>query len=99
MLIPVFFYPANYYCHFVWLLPLLGTRDKQPYDWLFTYVSVVLLTMTVLQYPTLFTGWSDVVYTWQSVILLVGFAAIFGLMTWDAWKGRGAGEPAEAGAT
>ncbi|HXI59595.1 MAG TPA: hypothetical protein VNO55_26185 [Polyangia bacterium] len=96
MLIPVFFYPANYYCHFVWLLPLLGTRDKQPYDWLFTYVSVALLAMTVLQYPTLFTGWSDVVYTWQSVILLAGFAAILGALAWDAWRGEGAKEAASA---
>ncbi|HVR62294.1 MAG TPA: discoidin domain-containing protein [Polyangia bacterium] len=95
MLIPIFFYPANYYCHFVWLLPLIGTRDRQPReepvgDWLFAYVSAVLLAMTVAQYPTLFTGWSDVVYTWQSVILLVGFAAILGGLAWDAWRGRGA---------
>ena len=96
ILIPIFFYPANYYCHYVFLLPLLGTRDKQltgeapDTDWLFTYVSSVLLAMTVMQYPTLFTGWSDVVYTWQSVILLVGFAAILGGMAWDAWRGRGA---------
>ena len=102
MLIPIFFYPANYYCHFVFLLPLVGTRDRpaQPQsesasgDWLFTAVSVILLGMTVAQYPTLFTGWSDVVYTWQSVILLVGFAAILGVMAWDGWKGRGATEAA-----
>ncbi len=103
MLIPIYFYPANYYCHFVWLLPLLGTRDRQmsdpeaqapsqarSNDWLFPYVSAVLLGMTVMQYPTLFTGWSDVVYTWQSVILLVGFAALLGGLAWDAWRGRGA---------
>ncbi|HEX3694733.1 MAG TPA: hypothetical protein VH374_05020 [Polyangia bacterium] len=97
ILIPIFFYPANYYCHYVFLLPLLGTRDQQTVDqqlasrdWLFTYVSAVLLAMTVMQYPTLFTGWSDVVYTWQSVILLVGFAAILGGLCWDTWRGRGA---------
>ena len=81
-----------------------ASGEDKPIDWLFPYVSSVLLAMTVAQYPTLFTGWSDVVYTWQSVILLIGFAAILGGLAWDAWRGRGAEasvtgeEPAVSGA-
>jgi hypothetical protein len=89
-LIPVFFYPANYYCHYVFLLPLMatasGSREQAPYGRLFPWVALVLLGMCIAQYPSLSTGWSDVIYTWQSLILLLGFAAILAPMAWDTWR-------------
>lgn len=89
-LIPVFFYPANYYCHYVFLLPLMATASGGPHQAahgrLYPWVALVLLAMCVAQYPTLSTGWSDVIYTWQSVILLLGFAAILAPMAWDTWR-------------
>jgi hypothetical protein len=84
LLIPAFFYPANYYYHYVFLLPLLGgvARATGPPSGrgglprrLLGWVSLVLLAMCVVQYFTL-EGWSDVVYTHQSYIILAGFGAI-----------------------
>jgi hypothetical protein len=92
-MIPVFFYPANYYCHYVFLLPLLATRAGPPRALvepegrtLFARVSVIVLLMGVVQLPTL-AEWPDVTYTYQSVILLAGIAAILFPLARTAWRG------------
>jgi hypothetical protein len=76
--VPFLFYPSNYYCHFVFLLPLAVTsRDREDTrDRIFAWVGVVLMAMCVGQYFTLAEGWSDLRYTYQSFVLLGGFALI-----------------------
>ena len=78
MLIPFYFYPSNYYCHYVFLLPLAvavsgpdAERNRS-----FAVVFVVLAFMAVGQYFTLAEGWTDSRYTYQSFLLLIGFAII-----------------------
>ena len=92
-MIPVFFYPANYYCHYVFLVPLLATRSGPPRPLaepegrsLFARVSVIVLLMGVVQLPTL-AEWPDVTYTYQSIILLVAYAAILFPLARTAWRG------------
>jgi hypothetical protein len=82
MMVPVFFYPANYYCHYVFLLPLLATGSGPPRPLtepegrtLFAGVSVLVLAMGIIQVWTL-SNWSDLVYTYQSIIILATFALI-----------------------
>ena len=72
LLIPVLTYPANYYCHYVFLLPLLAVGQRA---WLGFYIELVLLVMCPLEYFTLHEP-VDVRFFWESVILLAGFAAI-----------------------
>jgi hypothetical protein len=72
LLIPVFSYPANYYCHYVYLLPLLAV-DRAA--WLGLLIEVALLLMCVLEYFTL-DNMVDVRFFWESVILLAGFGAV-----------------------
>jgi hypothetical protein len=83
LLVPFYFYPSNYYCHFVFLLPLavagpLGDRDRT-----FAWVFMVLAAMCVGQVFTLSERWIDLRYTYQSFILLIGF---FGIMAGLAWQ-------------
>ena len=94
MMIPVYFYPANYYCHHVFLLPLLATGAAPPARWnepegrtWFGWVSTVILLMGVLQYFTLdqWAGESDVTATGQSIIMLVAYAIILYPMARAAW--------------
>jgi hypothetical protein len=72
LLIPVLTYPANYYCHYVFLLPLLAVGQRA---WLGFYIELVLLVMCPIEYFTLHEP-VDVRFFWESVILLAGFAAI-----------------------
>jgi hypothetical protein len=101
MMIPVFFYPANYYCHYVFLLPLLATTLGSRRSLLepegrtlFAKVSAIVLAMGIVQVPTL-AAWPDVVYTYQSIIILTAFAAILWPLARDAWRGV----PSDAGRT
>ena len=61
MLIPVLFYPANYYLHSIFILPLLATSDQ---DRRWYWVGLVLLGMSFSQYfsylprETKFLEWS-----------------------------------------
>jgi hypothetical protein len=93
MMVPVFFYPANYYCHYVFLIPLLATNSEdgpsaaeaQGGRTLFSWVSALILVMGVVQVPTL-SNWTDVVYTYQSVILLGAFALILLALARRGWR-------------
>jgi len=93
MMVPVFFYPANYYCHYVFLIPLLATSaddgpsaaEAQGGRTLFSWVSALILVMGVIQVPTL-SNWTDVVYTYQSVILLGAFALILLALSRRGWR-------------
>jgi hypothetical protein len=92
-MIPVFFYPANYYCHYVFLIPLLATRRGPVLPWseaegrtLFARVSGIVLAMGVIQLPTL-AEWPDVTYTYESVIMMTAYALILYPLARDSWKG------------
>ena len=103
LLIPFYFYPSNYYCHYVFLLPLAvavsgpdAERNRS-----FAVVFVVLALMAVGQYFTLAEGWTDSRYTYQSFFLLSGFAIIMVELARESLRlaplwGSSGGEPAKS---
>ena len=86
LLIPFYFYPSNYYCHFVFLLPLVVVRPQEDRDKTFATIFVVLAAMCVGQGFTLAEGWTDLRYTYQSFLLLIGFAIILAYLAWESLK-------------
>jgi hypothetical protein len=95
--IPFLFYPSNYYCHYIFLLPLAAAaRDgSDPRDRTFALGTAALLGICVGQYFTLLETWSDLRYTYQSIVLLVGSLLFVLPLAWGGWRGlRGA--PAQA---
>jgi hypothetical protein len=84
--VPFLFYPSNYYCHFVFLLPMAAaSRDgDDPRDRTFALGVASLMGICVAQYFTMKEGWSDLRYTYQSFALLIGFL-LFGLpLAWES---------------
>jgi hypothetical protein len=74
LLCAVYFYPANYYFHFVFLLPLLATSDgEHPRD---TALFAVVLLMCVAELPATFVSEWPVHFGIESAVLLVGAFAI-----------------------
>lgn len=94
LLIPFYFYPSNYYCHFVFLLPMAVAGPREDCDSTFAWVFIVLAAMCVGQYFTLFEGWTDLRYTYQSFLLLIGFVVILGHLAWESLKLAPLGQPA-----
>lgn len=91
MMIPIYFYPANYYCHYVFLLPLIAVDRREPNTRLFGWVALVLLAMSVALYPTLSEREVDVRYTLQTNVILAGFFLLLVPMAyfaWRTWKGK-----------
>ncbi len=88
LLIPFVFYPSNYYCHFIFLLPLAAAADgpAAARDRRYAWVVLVLAALCVGQYFTLAEGWSDLRYTYQSFVLLGAFAAILGPLGYRGWR-------------
>jgi hypothetical protein len=86
LLIPFYFYPSNYYCHFVFLLPMAVVRPKLDRDRTFALVYIVLAAQCIGQYFTLGEGWTDLRYTYQSFLLLIGFGIILTLLAWESLK-------------
>jgi hypothetical protein len=84
LLIPFYFYPSNYYCHFVFLLPMAVVRPQLDRDKTFAFVFIVLAAMCIGQYFSLAEGWTDMRYTYQSFILLIGFGLILVLLAWES---------------
>jgi hypothetical protein len=84
LLIPFYFYPSNYYCHFVFLLPMAVVRPRLDRDKTFASVFIVLAAMCIGQYFTLAEGWTDLRYTYQSFLLLIGFGIILLLLAWES---------------
>jgi hypothetical protein len=71
------FYPSNYYCHYIFLLPLAavfnqGNRDE-PEDRFFAWGVATLLGLCIAQAftMTMDVGWSDVRYAAQSFELVI----------------------------
>jgi hypothetical protein len=84
LLIPFYFYPSNYYCHFVFLLPLAVVGPGVDRDRTFAVVYVALAAMAVGQCFTLAEGWTDLRYTYQSFLLLIGFGIILAYLAWES---------------
>lgn len=80
VLTPVLFYPANYYIHLVWLLPLvlverrkLQALSEPPFDPPHTHVALALLAMCAAQYFTVLESDRGLHFYFGSVLL---FAAL-----------------------
>lgn len=84
-LVPVLFYPANYYLHYIFLLPLIAVPAGEGDERLLAWLGVVICAASVAQYPTLLTPWTDICFTRQSVILLAEFGAMLVPVAWLAW--------------
>jgi len=94
--VPFIFYPSNYYCHFLFLLPMAAaSRDPDdPRDRPFALGVASLLAICVAQYFALVETWSDLRYTYQSFALLGGFLLFVLPLAWEGWRGiRGTPEP------
>jgi hypothetical protein len=55
-------------------------------DRTFAVVFLVLGAMCIGQAFTLAEGWTDLRYTQQSFLLLIGFAIILGYLAWESLK-------------
>ena len=86
LLIPFYFYPSNYYCHFVFLLPMAVVGPRLDRERTFAIVFMVLAGMCIGQYFTLAEGWTDLRYTYQSFLLLIGFGIILAHLAWESLK-------------
>jgi hypothetical protein len=84
LLVPFVFYPSNYYCHFVFLLPLAVAGSHEERDPIFAWVFIVLAALCVGQVFTLRETWVDLRYTYQSFLLLIGFVAIMARIAWQS---------------
>ncbi len=87
-LIPFVFYPANYYCHYVFLLPLAVASRTDERNKLFGWIAVVSMAMSVALYFTLTERQVDVLYTKESWVLLIGLVAMLAPVAWYAWNER-----------
>lgn len=84
--IPFLFYPSNYYCHFMFLLPLAARSGDDPRDREFAWSGLVLAAMCVGQYFTLAEGWSDLRYTYQSFVLLGACVLLLAPLARAGWR-------------
>jgi hypothetical protein len=83
VLVPVLSYPANYYMHAIFILPIaaaaLATRRK-------ILAELVLFALCVVQYRTTLPMGGDMRFFWQSVILLSAIVLLLALLVWDRAK-------------
>jgi hypothetical protein len=96
LLVPFFFYPSNYYCHFVFLLPMAfagaaaragaGTSGDPGRDRVFAWSMAVLCAMCFGQYFSYFAGGTDEMFTAQSFMLLVGFILLMVPVAREGWR-------------
>ena len=103
MMIPIYFYPSNYYLHYVFVLPLLiDYEDDEKKRFLWGVVGVVNLLVCVSEYWGFDDLGVDERYVQWSLGVLVGFLAIFTALAWDtlraAWQNSQA-KPEEERAT
>jgi hypothetical protein len=85
MLIPIYFYPSNYYLHYVFVLPLLFDYSEEPRQrQLWGLVSFVILGVCVSEYWGFEDVGVDERYAQWSVGVLIGFTVIFVALARDA---------------
>lgn len=86
MMIPIYFYPSNYYLHYVFVLPLLVnySEENKRQRFIWGAISVILLAMCVSEYWGFADIGVDERYAQWSVGLLAGYLAILAILAWDA---------------
>ncbi|HVU03835.1 MAG TPA: hypothetical protein VHE30_18880, partial [Polyangiaceae bacterium] len=96
MMIPIYFYPSNYYLHYVFVLPLLVDYSEEPGErGLWGLVSVVVLLICVSEYFG-FEGVNvDERYAQWSWGALIGYTVIFAALARDAWTKKTAAPAAD----
>jgi hypothetical protein len=84
MMIPIYFYPSNYYLHYVFVLPLLIDYSDEPRQrTLWGLVSFVVLVICVSEYWGFDARGVDERYVHWSWGVLVGYLVIFGALVHD----------------
>jgi hypothetical protein len=96
LLVPFYFYPSNYYCHFIFLLPLVAVGPQGERDASFAWGFIILAAMCVGQYFTLHGEWLDLRYTYQSLLLLAGLVVMLVQLAWSSLKRAPLGTPSAA---
>ncbi|HJX52970.1 MAG TPA: discoidin domain-containing protein [Polyangia bacterium] len=88
LFVPFYSYLPNYYCYFVFLVPLIVAvaGEQAERDRTFALVVVLLALMAVGQAFTLGEVWTDLRYTDQSDLLLLAFGLILIHLARDSWR-------------
>jgi len=89
MMIPVYFYPSNYYLHYVFVLPLMMDYSEEPAArkrW--GLVSIVVLLICVSEYWGFGSVGVDERYAQWSWGVLIGYLVILVAMAREAWPER-----------
>lgn len=96
LLIPVAFNPANYYIHFIFVLPLLAVeRGREPLAPRDFSLWAILLTVCVAQYWTVLApGW-ELHFQLATVILFAGITALLTAVIGFDWNEGARAEAAE----
>ena len=96
MMIPVYFYPSNYYLHYVFVLPLMMDYSEEPAArkrW--ALVSIVVLLICVSEYWGFGSVGVDERYAQWSWGVLAGYVVILVAMARETWPQKEA-VPAKA---
>jgi hypothetical protein len=97
ILVPVLLYPANYYIHFVFLLPLLATErkptdaDPSPVSRLDAGVWLTLTAMCAVQYFTTLVPDLGLHFYLETVVLFAMLTVLLGVLVFEdvaAWVNR-----------
>jgi hypothetical protein len=83
VLIPVIFYPANYYIHFIFVLPLIATElrgAERPLDGTDAGIWLSLLAICVAQYYTVLENDLDLHFYNATVLLFAGLTSMLVLI-------------------
>ena len=86
MMIPIYFYPSNYYLHYVFVLPLMMDYSEEPAArkrW--ALVSFVVLAICVSEYWGFADVGVDERYAQWSVGVLIGYLVILVAMAREGW--------------
>ncbi len=85
MMIPIYFYPSNYYLHYVFILPLLVDYTEETRGrLLWSLISFVMLLVCVSEYWGFADIGVDERYVEWSVGALLGYLLILVALAWDA---------------
>jgi len=97
ILVPVLTYPANYYIHFVFLLPLIGTErkptadDPAPASKLDAGVWITMTAMCAVQYFTTLVPDLGLHFYLETMVLFATLNVLLGILVFDdvaAWMRR-----------
>jgi hypothetical protein len=99
MMIPIYFYPSNYYLHYVFILPMMMDYSEEPaarQRW--GLVSFVILAVCVSEYWGFGSVGVDERYAQWSWGVLTGFLVILIAMARENWPARAVAVTAEPAA-